>query len=360
MSRNRDSVSVRRGGIRRGFTIIELMVALLIIGIVLAIVLPALSGARNSARKAATTADLSRLGQAASQFQIDNRRLPGYFSQRAMADVANGANSTTGGQRGFSNMQNVLLDLAGGVVPSTGASFGAGGDVVEVGPQAGSGFTCFVNLSLIGAQQSLNGASRAFYYAPDKKNFLVDQGIVTSVADHRRLPNLVDGFGQPILAWIQDEATRESAPPPTFASVNFTDADNPARFYWATNAAFLCSTSLGLLQKSQVAVAGAEDYSLLGGGRTEEQLTSSLNGALGNMAYPQIGNPGDPAFGGQNKPRVARAPMMFHSAGNDGVFLGSLEAGGKSAAQLSGGIVRYSVNNDPLNKFDDVISSAGN
>lgn len=347
--------------VRRGFTIIELMVALVIIGVVLAIVLPALSGARNSARRAATQADFSRLGQAASQFQIDNRRLPGYFSQRQMADTANGDNSATGsGQRGFSSMQNIMLDLAGGVVPSTGASFGAGGEVLEVGPIAGTGNTAFVNVSLIGTTQSISGATRSIYFAPDRKQFIADQGIVTNVDAHRALPNFCDAFGQPVLAWVQDDQTRDTAPPPTFAGINYTNLDSAARYYWATNASFLRSAALGPAQKNQVFAAGAEEYSLIGAGRTEEQLTSSLNGLLGNSAYPQVGNPGDPAFGGQNKPRIGRAPLIFHSAGADAVFLSSLDRGGKAAAQTSGGIVRYSANNEPLNGFDDVVGSAGN
>jgi len=356
MSRTPGSVAVRRA-----FTIIELLVALLIIGVVLAIVLPALSGARKSAMRGATQADLSRLGQAASQFQIDNRRLPGYFSQRALADTANGDNSPSGtGQRGFSSMQSIMLDLAGGVVPSTGASFGGGGEILEVGPLAGGGNTAFVNLSLIGATQSINGATRSIYFAPDKKLFRADQGIITNVDAHRQLPNLCDAFGQPILAWAQDDMTRDTAPPPTFAGVNYTDLNSAARYYWATNAAFLRTTALGTAQKNQVEAAGVEEYSLIGAGRTEEQLTSSLNGLLGNSAYPQVGNPGDPMFGGQNRPRIGRAPLIFHSAGADGVFLSSLDRGGKAAAQTSGGIVRYSANNEPLNNFDDVVGTAGN
>jgi prepilin-type N-terminal cleavage/methylation domain-containing protein len=347
--------------VRRGFTIIELLVAMLIIGVVLAIVLPAISGARNSARRGATAADLSRLGQAASQYQIDNRRLPGYFPQRAMGGTANGENSSGGGsQRGFSSMQNILLDLAGGVVPSAGTSFGAGGEILEVGPIAGTGSTAFVNLSLIGSTTSVSGATRSNYFSPDRKQFLADQGIVTTLDDHRRLPNYVDPFGTPYLAWAVDEQTGDTAPPPTFALVNFTGLPDIARYYWASNAAFLRSTALGAAQKNQAYASGAEEYSLIGAGRTEEQITSSLNGLIGNAAYPQVGNPGDPAFGGQNRPRIGRAPLVFHSAGTDGVFLSSIDRGGKSALQTSGGIVRYSVNNDPLNNFDDVIGTAGN
>jgi prepilin-type N-terminal cleavage/methylation domain-containing protein len=356
MTRTRGFVNVRRG-----FTIIELMVAMLIIAVVLAIVLPALSGARNTAKRAATQADLSRVGQAASQFQIDQRRLPGYFRQRMMADVGNGENSASGNnQRGFSSMQNIMLDLAGGVVPSTGASFGAGGEILEVGPVAGTGNTAFVNLSLVGSNQSLNGATRAIYYSPDRKNFLPDQGIVTSVDAHRALPNLVDAFGTPVLAWAQDDETRETQPAPTFGGLNFTDPRSACRFYWATNAAFLRSTALGSALKNQVYAAGAAEYSMLGAGMTEIQLTNSLAGLLGNAAYPQVGDPGDPAFGGAAKPRIGRAPLVFHSAGANGIYLGATENGGKAAQATFGGVVRYMPNTEPLNNFDDVIVTGGN
>ncbi len=355
LSRTAGSVAVRRrhswGG-RGGFTIVELMVALVIIGVVLAIVLPALSGARNQARRAATQADLSRLGQASSAYQIDNRRLPGYFSPRQMADPANGENSATGSsQRGFSAMQNIMLDLAGGLVPSTGASFGAGGEILEVGPVSGAGSTAYVNLSLIGSSQAVNGATRSIYFAPDRKQFVADQGIVTNVDNHRRLPNMMDAFGSPILAWASDEQTRDSIPPPPFASVQFNGPATGARYYWATNAAFLRSTALGAAQKSQVFASGAEEYSLIGAGRTDLQLTDSLAGLLGNAAYPTPD---------QTHPRIGRAPLIFHSAGTDGVFLNATDRGGKGALQSSSGIIRYSVNNEPLNNFDDVVGTAGN
>ncbi|MBL8965218.1 MAG: type II secretion system protein, partial [Phycisphaerae bacterium] len=105
----------RRAAFRRpgGFTLIELLVVISIIAVLIAILVPAISGARNSARKTTTTALITTVANAISQFKSQKNRLPGYFSQ---AELGNSGNTTS-----FTAMENALLDLAGGVEPSAQA-----------------------------------------------------------------------------------------------------------------------------------------------------------------------------------------------------------------------------------------------
>src|SRR5262249_53760757 len=105
---------------RRAFTLVELLIVIIIIAVVIAIVFPALRGARDASKKAGTQAMFGELGSASGQFILDTRRTPGYFSPTERGDTANG-------DRGFTAMENVMLDLAGGIVtPAPGGGIGSG------------------------------------------------------------------------------------------------------------------------------------------------------------------------------------------------------------------------------------------
>lgn len=344
--------SVDRAGSGRagaGFTLIELMIVILIIGVVVAIVFPALSGARNAARKAATQALMTELATASSQFYLDHNRYPGYFSLTEMGSPENAL-------RGFSAMENIVLDLAGGITDDAAAP----GTIFEVGPTT-TGMVR-VDLGLIGATTGSNKA----YFTPDNKNFQAQSVAgkqVSTVAGHIALPDVVDAWGSPLLAWVQDDPG--AAEDPTFAATEFTPMTR-ARYYWASNAAFLNCTSLGKLNENQLATGpGAEGgFSLIGGGRNPTQLADTLAGVLGHPAYP---DPSD-----TTKPKLGRAAMVFHSAGADGFYLGSEEAGGKRAGGATG-VIKYNPpappavagapiprQPDPLDGFDDLLVNAGN
>ncbi|MBX3358391.1 MAG: prepilin-type N-terminal cleavage/methylation domain-containing protein [Phycisphaeraceae bacterium] len=334
----------------RGFTIVELLVVILIIGVVVALVFPAITGSQRAAKKVATTAMLADLSSAASAFSIDNKRTPGYFTTADMGDQANV-------DRGFTGMNNVLLDLAGGIVAAGGGGPGAG-DIVVVGPTAAK--TVTVDVGRIGA----TGGNQKAYYSPPAKNWVVN-GLVaqkqTNVADHSKLPDLVDSFGDPILAWSEDSTAGNS---------NFSSkariAGTPgsyARFYWAENAAFLQATNLGRLGKTQAYTAANTPSSLLGGGRSDVDLATSLAGLLGNPAFPE-----STAAGVAPKPAAARGGLVFHSAGADGFYVGTTDDGGKFAASNAGPFTPNTLayNNpvatqagqaqvDAMSRFDDII-----
>ena len=106
----------------RAFSLIELLVVITIIGIVIGITVPAIGGARDLARANVARSQMQSLSTAVSAFQTDTLRVPGYFTAADMAD----------NQDGFTGMQNVLLDLAGGPISEDQANTNA--NSILVGP----------------------------------------------------------------------------------------------------------------------------------------------------------------------------------------------------------------------------------
>ena len=59
--------------VRRGFTLVEIMIVVLIIGILLAIAIPNFVRARNTSRGKACQANLKQIDSATEQYLMDNR-----------------------------------------------------------------------------------------------------------------------------------------------------------------------------------------------------------------------------------------------------------------------------------------------
>jgi hypothetical protein len=195
------------------------------------------------------------------------------------------------------------------------------------------------------------GAARSYFH-PDPKYYYaaadlgtgatITQKHVAAVESHVYLPDLYDAYGQPILGWQEDERA-QGAPGASFAREK--SDDGIARFYWASNACFLTSTGLGRMMQSQNA------NSLLGRAAGPNPWDSMM-GLLGNPAFPEFGS----------IPR-ARGPIVFQSAGANGLFLGLGERGaiiarGTSATPAPMG---YFPGVDPMKNgdFDDIVIGAG-
>ena len=330
-------MNAARRMIRSAFTLIEMLTVIGILAILISIIIPAINGARNAARKTDTRTQMVGVTQAAAAFQIDNRRLPGYFSPRQM-----GANANT--MAGFTTMDNMLLDLLGGI--TTQARDGI--DIFDFGCDNTPAGLVRINKSAMGAtKQSTSGAISKSYISFDQKRYVAqtDTGARVSgpVADNLKFPSLVDSFGQPILAWIGDDVPSAG----TFAALNVSTAGaNGARFYQAQNAGFLDATSLGKLKQDQ---SSAVEGSVITG--TNANLARSMEALLGNASQP---DPAAPAA--TPKPLAARAPLVLHSAGLDGVYVGRRDKGARQ------GFVAYQPNADAFGGalFDDIIVTGGN
>jgi type II secretory pathway pseudopilin PulG len=338
----------------RAYTLIEMMIVMVILIVVMALVAPVIGNARNAAKKTNTQQLLNNLGQASQQFELANRVTPGFFSPADMASTVNGGNPATGG-RGFSEMNNILLDLAGGRFEA-----GTGNpppDAIQVGPTGTA--TTYVRVGLIGAPTQSKGVVNSGYFTPDPKYFLLQDATDAKRANvdaHLQLPDLVDGFGQPLLAWRQDIEPSPSIP---FAAM---EASTRASFYWAPNAAFILSKRLGKKEIDQTNTASGENGSLLSRASFQDiAVAATMRGLLGNPAFPSTTVPS----GSPDQPAAARGKLIFHSAGTDGSYLGVKDRGGLIATAPNSpfhtqNVADYRGGRDPLDNFDDVISVAGN
>ncbi|MBU6412339.1 MAG: prepilin-type N-terminal cleavage/methylation domain-containing protein [Planctomycetes bacterium] len=345
---------------RAGFSLIELLVVLFIIGLVVAIVIPALGAARTVARKTSTQALINQVGQGAMQFQTDERRVPGAFSARDMGATENAT-------RGMSGMENMMLDLAGGVVGSTTTET----TVISVGPFSAASKQLKVDTAVIGVKTNSNN----IYFAPPAKNYVAQisgRGQIGDVAHAGategdvQLKDLVDDFGQPLLAWTIDEgAIGPVTTAADFARVASDGAGNGvSRFYWNQNACFLNAPALGKLQKDQVTGSILSD--------TTNKLTN-MRALLGNPSA--VANPNELSPAGQRNliiPAAARGgKFVIQSAGADGIFLGASDKGmgihaGARTAPLPFGANFKRIDNysypksiDVLVDFDDIIVGGG-
>jgi len=328
----------------RAFSLIEIMIVIIILLTLIAIFVPVLAGARNSARAAATKSLFNSLQASSSQFELDQRRLPGYFSQVSMGSAENVT-------RGFTQMQNMLLDLTGGVVASVTSPTG---NRINVGPTTAGNAT--VDLDLINAPTESKGVVKNVYYNIDKKNWVsqTGSGQKVAIAAHKTLPDLLDSWSNPVLVWAEDDGAGDGS---LFAAM---DSSTRARFYWNSNAAFLEATALGRGAKDQTSMDDGSLLSITGVPSGATSIPLSMQGLLGHPAFPVTPVAQLPV------PASSRSKIVFHSAGADGVFLGRKDRGGLLAtAPVSIGHVTDVVDykgskGDPLNNFDDIVAVGGN
>jgi prepilin-type N-terminal cleavage/methylation domain-containing protein len=327
------SAAMRRAAL--GFTLIELLVVMIIIAVIIAIVLPALGLARKAARTSTTKAMMTNITNAAGTFGHDNQgRMPGYFTPRQMADNTNLT-------EGFTGMQNLMLGLAGGIVSTDGCTpppppYDTDPEVILVGPGSSCAGKVWVHKGLLGSG-ALNSKT---YFTPDAKHFASQTQTGQQVSSgapanatypfpaNTVLPSVVDDFSNPLLAWVIDEtAVGQIKNVSDFAKDKLTGANAPsARFYWASNAAFLSATALGKRGYDQTDQARG---SWIGSTSTTSAMPpidvdKSLCGFLGSPSFPYRA-PG--ATAAPTVPAAARAPLVLHSAGADGIFLGRKDRG---------------------------------
>jgi len=325
-------------GARPAFTLFELLTVLVILALLLGLTIPVMGRARKTARLVNNQTLMREVAVACQQFRLDNAdQSPSYFTARELGSQANL-------NRGFSPMQSLLLNLMGGIAPSdsTDASvllnIGPADRFVRVDPsrlRAGEsslrpGKTGYLNLS--GNNLKTMAVGDADEY-PASGGLKVDPAIAGSpvFAVHSQIPELIDDFGNPILAWVEDERIRAEDTLVPYASNSSND--EKARFYYASNQMYL-----GALGNSKSALYPSVNL---------DRRLAALGAVTGSPAFPASNT----LVGLFTMPRASRSSIVLHSAGPDGVWLATAAAVQFPAG--SGGI-------DPMTDFDDIVVGVGN
>jgi type II secretory pathway pseudopilin PulG len=285
----------------RAFSMIELMFVILIIALVVAIIIPALGSVRENARDQATRDLMVQISQSISQFNLSERRLPGYFTAAEMGDNQNLT-------EGFLALDNAMLELAGGIVPSSHPG------AIQVGP---------TSTQRVYFHPDAIGSTGQAYFLPPARYYKTlngsEHGSKVATNANQQVPTIVDAHGTPILLWAPDPA----AVGPIKVAADFarpsSAGNSPARFYGYSNAAVLNGTAVGKKTIDQ------SSRSLIN--------PTSPNGAVSLVGV--LGSPGSPIDAtlatASILPSAPRGSFILHSAGAKGVFVGREERGGGMA-----------------------------
>lgn len=306
LSRRGGAASSARGVDRvcreRGFTLVELLVALAIIAVLIGVLTPVLHGVRVKAREVQTETLMQVMTTAIGQFRAQHNRLPGVFTQEELAREDN--------LTGFTQMENALLDLAGGVSPQANLSSDTvfdlriarrtvRVDVSAVGGDKGPGFLP------MGVRQTASGDVAANGLGAARVNVQQMQDPNRAVNNKREMPDALDSWGRPVMLWSKNEFWGES---PVFARAHTdTTVGNPvkARYYWGSNRGYLASSE----QASK---------SSLGSSMSEHKRVKSLEALLGDPLAPSS------ATGGSSTtvvPLASRGDYFLHTTGRDALYM---------------------------------------
>lgn len=290
-----------------GFSITELLVVIGIIVLLAGILLVALGNVRDKAKRTATEGIMNSFAAACDTFQLEHGRYPGVVPDRILAEDPYQISST----------ENALLELMGGFVRE--ADFAdtsiyandyttADGweEIVIAGPNGN--YRIKVNRSRIGEGPIIDGTPYPPYFTPKSDEVAVMIGEQIGEPANRKLPDLLDDWGQPIL-YLRQTRTRG----PLAADIGNA---NP-QFYREVILPYVESTELGELGIDQTKPVTSRPFSVL-----NEVAVDQWETLAQVLRHPAL-------------PETARGAYLLVSAGPDGIYFSSHDGPGSPSNPVS-------------------------
>ena len=281
---------------RRGFTLVELLVAIGIIMVLIGILLPALGKVSTKAKMTSTTATMNEFAKACDVFYTQFGYYPGIVPESYLANTPNAPISGT---------ENALLHLMGGAIRNDDPNYAnASGTVLTfTGPTGSAPPTILIKVNPIdiGKGPRIEGKQYDPFFTPKDAQLKIAVG---QVGQTLPLPDLLDAWGQPI-GYI-----RSSRPTGLMTG---TVTDNP-QFFINPLFPYFNSTGLGDLAIDQT--ANSVFYAGTTANKNEYLAQLIRHPAMGSFAVLGDARAGTP-----------RGKYFLFSAGSDGIYFAKLGDG---------------------------------
>ena len=328
--------------LRRGFTLIEILVVVGIIALLIGILLPALSKVQERARMTQTMGLMQEFAKACDAFQQEFGRYPGLVPEEILANDPQ-----------ISGTENAMLELMGGGVrkndvdTSTYDNFkpASGWEPLVFTPTGQPAFEVKINVGKIGDGPFINGKQYPPFFAP-KANDLRPTAGQKGESAKIIIPDLMDAWGNPIIFL---RAARNVGP---LAGTNvdraqFLVLDDGGTKY-GTMDPYLGSVSLGdsSLPQTKAGAGTSPIYTLFEDGSTAVEKKKLFAQFLRH-----------PGFGDFNKPLsgTPRGKYLLISAGKDGIYFSRIDGlGNKTTPVTPNDILEKKEGLAGLDNWDDI------
>lgn len=316
---------------RRGFTLVELLVAIGIIMVLIGILLPALGKVSTKAKATATTATMNEFAKACDVFYTQFGYYPGIVPEAMLAATVNPPISGT---------ENALLHLMGGAIRNDDPTYT---DVTLYPPSDWTEFTfgttgtgqvkIKINKLYIGKGPRIEGKQYDPFFTPKDAQLKIAVG---QVGQTSALPDLLDAWGQPI-GYI-----RSSRPTGLMTG---TVADNP-QFFIEPLLPYFNSTGLGDLAVDQT--ANSVFYAGTTANKQEYLAQLIRHPAMGSFTYLSDAKAGTP-----------RGRYFLFSAGSDGIYFAKTGDGPTPIAATLLFAGPEAKKPDVVTTYNDIVVSGG-